>query len=224
MKKILLLLLIAFPILASAQVITYDTIRVSPDDERNIYRAQRQQQTTQTQQADQNRITQRPILLEREPASGFVLDKSKLLYGVNIGLSFSRNYSSFNLGPQVGYQFSNRFMAGAGIKYYYNKVRAFQYNEEYLYKNNLLGANLFGYFYPMRFLTVFAQPEINHLWLSLTNEDTGEVTKSSGFVPSFLVGGGLRMGRSHITLNYDLAQHTNSPYPRGWFLGFSAFF
>ena len=218
MKKVLLLLLVMLSITASAQVITYDTIRVSADDERNVYRTQRQQQTAQ------NRITQRPVLLDRQPAPGFRFDKSKLLYGANVGLSFSRNYSTFNFGPQVGYQLSNRFMAGVGIKYYYNKVRAFQYNEAYLYKNNLLGANLFGYFYPARFLALFAQPEINRLWANLTDEETGEVTKSSGLVPSLLVGGGLRLGRSHITLNYDMAQHTNSPYPRGWFLGFSTFF
>lgn len=222
MRKIYLLLLIAFPLLASAQVITYDTIRVSPNDERNIYRTQRQQQTSQTQQDRQ--IRQDPVLLDRSSSSGFVFDKSRLRYGANIGLSLSRNYSALNFGPQVGYQLNNQFMAGVGVKYYYNKVRAFQYNEEYLYKNNLLGANVFGYFYPVRFIAVFAQPEINHLWSNLTNEATGEVTKSSGFVPSLLVGGGLRLGRSHITLNYDLAQHTNSPHPKGWFLGFSTFF
>lgn len=218
MRKIYLFLLIAFPLLASAQVITYDTIRVSPNDERNIYRTQRQQQTTQ------DRRGQQPVLLDRKSTSGFMFDKSKLRYGANIGLSFSRNYSAFNFGPQVGYQFNNYFMAGVGVKYYYNKVRAFQYNEEYLYKNNLLGANVFGYFYPARFIAVFAQPEINHLWANLTNEVTGEKTKNSGVVPSLLVGGGLRLGRSHITLNYDLVQHTNSPHPKGWFFGFSTFF
>ena len=218
MRKICLFLLIIFPVMMPAQVITYDTIRVSPDDERNIYKTQRQQQTAQSP------IARQPILLDRESAPGFRFDKSKLRYGANIGLSFSRNYSAFNFGPQVGYQLSSRFMAGVGIKYYYNKVRAFQFNEEYLYKNNLLGANLFGYFYPARFLALFVQPEINRLWANLTDEMTGEVTKSCGFVPSLLVGGGLRLGHSHITLNYDLAQHTNSPYPRGWFLGFSTFF
>lgn len=218
MKFFFLLLLVALSITASAQVITYDTIRVSTDDERNIYGTQRRQP------AAQSPINQRPVLLDREPDPGFLFDKRKLRYGANIGLSFSRNYSAFNFGPQVGYQLSNRFMAGVGIKYYYNKVRAFQYNEEYLYKNNLLGANVFGYFYPARFIAVFAQPEINHLWANLTNEVTGEKTKNSGVVPSLLVGGGLRLGRSHITLNYDLVQHTNSPHPKGWFFGFSTFF
>lgn len=219
MRKIYFLLLLLFPLMASAQVITYDTIRVSPGDERNIYRTQQpQQQTTQDRRGQQS------VLLDRKSTSGFMFDKSKLRYGANIGLAFSRNYSRVYFGPQVGYQFNNYFMAGVGVKYYYNKVRAFQYNEAYLYKNNLLGANVFGYFYPVRYLVVFAQPEINHLWSNLKNETTGEVTKSSGPVPSLLVGGGLRLGRSHITINYDLVQHANSPHPSGWFLGISAFF
>ncbi|MDO5523820.1 MAG: hypothetical protein Q4G48_07235 [Bacteroidia bacterium] len=217
MNKIFLLLLFLFPVIASAQVITYDTIRVSPGDERNIYRSQPRQTT-------QSRQRQQPVLPARTSTPGFTFDKSKLRYGANIGLSLSRNYTAFNFGPQVGYQFNNYFMAGVGVKYYYNKVRAFQYNEQYLYKNNLLGANVFGYFYPVRYLVVFAQPEINYLWANLKNETTGEATKSSGPVPSLLVGGGLRVGRSHITINYDLVQHVNSPHPSGFFFGVSAFF
>ena len=85
MRKIYLLLLFIFPVMISAQVITYDTIRVSLDDERNIYRTQRQQQTAHSP------IARQPVLLDREPAPGFRFDKSKLRYGANIGLSFSRN-------------------------------------------------------------------------------------------------------------------------------------
>lgn len=223
MKTIAFLIVLFLPIFASAQVITYDTIRVSPNDERNIHRATQQPQAQQTTQNRQR--AQQPMLLQREAVSGFVFDKSKLRYGANIGLSFSRNYSVFNLGPQVGYQFGNNFMAGVGVKYYYNRVRVFpSYGETYLYKNNLLGTNFFGYYYPARFIVLFAQPEINYLWLSRLDETTKEKTNSNGLVPALLVGGGLRLGYSHITLNYDLAQHANSPYPRGFFLGFSMFF
>lgn len=219
MKKIYLLLLIAFPIIASAQVITYDTIRVSPNDERNIYRTQRQQQVSQTQQGRQ--IRQEPVLLDRESTSGFMFDKSKLRYGANIGLSLSRNYTVFGLGPQVGYQFSDSFMAGAGVKYYYTKLRSYDYEV----KSNLFGVNTFGYYYPVRFLAFFAQPELNYIWSTLKYGTDGiDDRKESGFVPSLVVGGGLRLGRSHITLNYDLARHSRSPYPTGFFLGISAFF
>ncbi len=37
MQKFYLILLLIFPLTAKAQIITYDTIRVSPNDERNIH-------------------------------------------------------------------------------------------------------------------------------------------------------------------------------------------
>ncbi|MDO5664944.1 MAG: hypothetical protein Q4G63_06785 [Bacteroidia bacterium] len=218
MRKIYLLLLIAFPLLASAQVITYDTIRVSPNDERNIHRTQRQQETAQTQQG--RRVRQEPILLDRSSVSGFVFDKSKLRYGANIGLSLSRNYTVLGLGPQVGYLFSNNFMGGIGVKYYYTKLRTYDYEV----KSSLLGVNTFGYYYPIRFLVFFVQPELSYIWSTLKYDSAGiDDRKESGLVPSFIVGGGLRLGGSHITLNYDLIRHSRSPYPSGFFLGVSAF-
>ena len=209
MKNLIVSLLFIFPFLLSAQTITYERVPVSSNDERNIHRSQQRQSTT----------TVAPQPLRTQP-QGFVLDKSKLRFGANLGLSLSRNYTVFGLGPQVGYQFSDAFMAGAGIKYYYTKVRTYDYE----IKNNMLGTNVFGYFYPVRFLTVFAQPEINYIWSNLKNRTSGEIETEKGLVPSLVVGGGVRLGRSHITLNYDLAKHPRSPYPSGFYLGFSAFF
>lgn len=211
MKKILLSLLLITPFIVSAQVIRYDTVQVDPRDERNIHRAEQQQTTT-----IQPRST-KPVRIQPQ-STGF--DKSKLRFGANLGLSISRNYTVLGVGPQVGYQFSNMFMAGAGAKYYYTKVRTYDYQ----IKNNMLGANVFGYFYPVRFIAVFAQPEVNYIWAKLKNRHTEEITPENGLVPSLVVGGGLRLGRSHITLNYDLVQHTRSPYPKGAYLGFSTFF
>ena len=143
--------------------------------------------------------------------------------GANVGLSFSKDYSTVALGPQIGYQFSDYLMAGVGVKYYYTKTRGYTYEERYLYKNNLLGVNTFAYAYPARFLALFVQPEINYLWSSVTNEVDYKKRYSQGWVPSVVIGAGLRLGNSHITLNYDLVQHINSPYPRTVFLGISLF-
>lgn len=214
MKQYFILLFSLFITMASAQEIRYDTVRVSPNDERNIYRATQQPQQPTTVRRE--RATQ-PIRVQPQ---GFAFDRSKLRIGANLGLSLSRNYTVFGVGPQVGYQFSDLFMAGAGVKYYYTKVRTSSYE----IKNNMLGTNLFGYFYPVRFLTVFAQPEINYIWSNLKNRTTQETNSENGFVPSLVVGAGLRLGRSHLTLNYDLVQNSRSPYPSGFFLGVSAFF
>lgn len=47
---------------------------------------------------------------------------------------------------------------------------------------------------------------------------------SRGFAPSFVVGGGLKLGYTHLTINYDLVEHSNSPHPKGFYVGISAFF
>ncbi|HBG39872.1 MAG TPA: hypothetical protein DDW85_00490 [Porphyromonadaceae bacterium] len=211
MNKIIGLFLLIAPFSLAAQVITYDTIRVAADDERNIHLRK-----------DRIATANRPE--EPAPDDESEEPRGNLRIGATLGLSFSRNYSVFNIGPQVGYQFNHYFMAGAGMKYYYMKTRGYSYQSSYLYKNHLIGANIFGYVYPVRFFTLFAQPEINYLWAGYTDEATGERSRSQGWVPSLVVGGGLRVGSSHITLNYDLIQHVNSPYPSGFFVGISAFF
>ena len=149
----------------------------------------------------------------------YTFDKSKLRFGANLGLSISRNYTHLGIGPQAGYQFNKHFMAGAGLKYYYSKASLSNYE----YKNNLFGINIFGYAYPVSFITIFVQPELNYIWSDLTY-NTGEKRSNNGIVSSMVVGAGLRLGYSHITINYDLIQHNNSPHPKGFYLGVSAFF
>lgn len=219
MKKIIFIfsfIVIAFS--ATSQTITYDTIRVPYDDSRNINRTSQRNTTP----PHPTKVKQNTTTYTNTNALG--LDRSKMRYGANLGLSFSRNYSSINIGPQVGYQPSQYFMFGLGVQYNYNKVRSYGYDSSTLYKNNLIGANVFGYLYPVRFITIYAQPEISYYWANFENENTGKIARSSGAVPSVLVGAGLRLGPSHITLNYDLVQHRNSPYSDTVFLGISVFF
>lgn len=149
-----------------------------------------------------------------------IFDKSKLRFGASLGLSLSRNYTHLGLGPQIGYQFNKYFMAGTGIKYYYSRAELSNYEN----KDNLLGINIFGYTYPLRFIAIFTQPELNYIWSKLTYKSTGEIITSNGFVPSLIAGAGFRLGYTHITLNYDLVQRADSPHPDGFYIGVSAFF
>lgn len=213
MKRLLFLFFLLSSLLTRAQTITYDTIRVSPDDERNIY----------LNRPGKVKAADEPSRKGSSYATGgqsAAFDRSKLRFGANLGLSVSKNYTNLGFGPQIGYQFNKYFMAGAGIKYYYTSARTYEYE----IKNNLLGANLFGYVYPVNFIALFAQPEINYIWSTLTSQTIQDTRKDSGLVPSLVVGAGFRLGRSHITLNYDLIQHANSPHPDGFYLGVSAFF
>ncbi len=43
-------------------------------------------------------------IFAQESTSGF--DRSKLLFGGSLGLSFSNHYTIVNIAPQVGYQFN----------------------------------------------------------------------------------------------------------------------
>lgn len=216
MNKYTLILVLCFvPLFLQAQnSYRLDTIKVDRNDSRNIHRDQ------DNSPVYVNGI--KPKLNQEEQPQLFAgrFDRSKLRFGANLGLSLSRNYTVLGLGPQIGYQFSDLFMAGVGVKYYYTKVRTYDYK----IKSNLVGVNTFGYFYPIRFIVFFAQPEMNYIWSRLSYESGVADTTERGFVPSLVVGGGLRLGRSHITLNYDLAKHPRSPYPSGLFLGISAFF
>ena len=213
MNRLLFLFFLLSALSAEAQTITYDTIRVSPDDERNIH----------LNRSRNTRATDKPLRRGSIYTAGgqpTTFDKSKLRFGANLGLSVSRNYTNLGFGPQIGYQFNEYFMVGTGIKYYYTRARTYEYE----IKNNLLGMNVFGYFYPVNFMALFAQPELNYIWSKLTSRTTGNSVADRGLVPSLVVGAGFRLGRSHITLNYDLMQHANSPHPDGLYLGVSAFF
>ena len=201
----ILFILFILPVKSFAQGFTRDTIRVASDDNRNIHQS--------------THLNQTELSLNKDNSSHFILDRTKLRFGANIGLSLSKNYTYLGIGPQIGYQFNKYFMSGTGIKYYHLK-RNFSDTER---KNNLLGLNVFGYVYPVKFITLFAQPELNYIWSNITY-NTGVKVKNNGFAPSLVVGAGLKLGYNHITINYDLIQHSNSPHPEGFYLGISGFF
>ena len=123
--------------------------------------------------------------------------------------------------PQLGYQFNKYMMAGAGVSYYYSK-RKYYYSDESRH-NNSLGGNLFAYLYPTSFLAISVQPEVNYIWNSY-RQGSDVTYKKDVLVPSVVVGAGLRLGRAHAMLYYDLVQDIDSPYTSGVFYGVSVYF
>lgn len=219
MKKILFILILIVPFVAMAQNdFRYDTIRVSPDDTRNIYQSQQMTfgQTATTSYANRTALHQ--------PGDGFRFNKRNLRFGGNLGLSFSRNYSVFKLSPQVGYQFNKYVLAGVGAGYTYYKHRFWDQDERHTYRSNYMGANLFGYFYPLPFVAISARPEINYMWQSVELEHSHEKRTHNDWVPSFVVGAGMRLGRAHAMIYYDVIQNSNSPYPSTVFYGVGVYF
>lgn len=184
--SILIFSLISFLALANAQIFVDNQGNVI--DQRNT-----EQQKVQTKK-------QQPKASTR---SNF--DKKRLEFGGNLGLQFG-NYTSVNISPQVGYKFSNYFSAGAGLGYsYFN-----QDGHNYDITEHFASFNLYGTFYPVSFLVFSVKPEISRMWQ--TTEYMRVKSTYSKFVPSVVVGGGLRFGPMMAQIKYDVVQDDFSPY------------
>ncbi len=155
-------------------------------------------------------------------------DKSKLFFGGNFGLGFGSYSTAINISPQIGYHFSPLFAAGAGINYAYYSYKYYTYNNNNIYEKtsySYAGLNVFGRVYPIPYLFIQAQPELNYIWGKQKYYDgTPDYKIPSQFVPSLLMGGGAAIpaGRGAITISilYDVIQNNLSPYYRQPLYGF----
>lgn len=159
------------------------------------------------------------------------LDPSRLVFGGNMGATFG-DFTFIQASPQVGYMFSDKFTAGAGINFVSStqKFRNFQGNELYRYSNSYGGLNLFARFFPVRFLVASLQPELNYNWGKIRYKDGRPTQRIEGaFVPSLLLGGGVLIpsggrGGMLLSLQYDVVQSNRSPYGRRAFVNFGFIF
>lgn len=146
-------------------------------------------------------------------------DKSKLFFGGNFGLGFGSNTSSIIVSPQVGYRFNTHFAAGAGVNFnYYSYKTYYSGGLEAKTTFGYTGLNIFGRVYPIPYILLQAQPELNYSWGSIKYSDNAPTEKLRGqFVPSLLLGGGAAIptggnGALLLMLQYDVLQESRSPY------------
>jgi len=159
------------------------------------------------------------VYAQEEETGEKKFDPNKLFFGGYIGLSFG-DYTLINVSPQVGYQFSQYFAAGAGINFIYTSIHSFdQYGDEYKEKAGVVGLNVFGRFYPFQFLFLQVQPELNYTWGDRNYySDLATDFKYKGtVVPSVLGGLGAAIptgsrGATIILAQYDLLQQSRNPY------------
>ncbi|MBK5722942.1 hypothetical protein JGH11_18900 [Dysgonomonas sp. Marseille-P4677] len=190
MKKLFLI----FTLLLSINTVSFSQIYI--DNQGNIY--------DQTKKTNATSGTQ-TLKKQGNTGSGFQFDKSKLSIGGNLGLQFG-DYTAINISPQVGYDFSKYFTAGVGLGYSYFKESHFNTK----WTSSYLSFDLFGRFYPIDFLVLSVQPEISRMWQTI--KTNGINYSENKFVPSFLVGGGLRYGGVIAMIQYDVIQDDYSPY------------
>lgn len=137
------------------------------------------------------------------------LDPSKITIGGGVGLQFG-DYTLVNIAPQVGYNISPYVNAGAGFTYTH-------YGRKYDYSslketNNYLGFNVYGAFYPIPYIVLKVQPEINRMWQTIKERPSGAKETTEEFMFVCLVGGGVRLGPVTAMIQYDVAQNKYSPY------------
>lgn len=188
--SVLFVLLLTFVVYSNAQIYI--------DNQGNVY--------DQSKPVNQNNQMRKPAS-KAKSNSGF--DKRNLEFGGSLGLQFG-NYTSVNISPQVGYRFSNYFSAGAGIGYSYFKDDWRNYDVKYDVKEHFASFNLYGNLYPTNFLVFSVKPEISRMWQTIEygrSQDT-----YSKFVPSLVVGGGVRFGPLMAQIKYDVIQDDYSPY------------
>lgn len=174
-----------------------------------------------------------PALAQEAPAEGGrkKFDASRLVFGGNMGATFG-DFTFIQASPQVGYMFSDKFTAGAGINFISSteKFRNFQGNEVYRFNNGYGGFNLFARVFPVRFLMASLQPELNYNWGKIRYKDGTPTQRMDGaFVPSLLLGGGVVIpsggrGGMLLSVQYDVVQSNRSPYGRRAFVNFGFVF
>jgi hypothetical protein len=154
---------------------------------------------------------------EETAPKGF--DKSKLFFGGNFGLGFGSNTSSIIVSPQVGYRFNPYLAAGAGVNFnYYSYTTNWSNGLETKTRSGYTGLNIFGRVYPIPYILIQAQPELNYSWGSIKYSDNRSTEKLKGqFIPSLLIGGGAAIptggnGALLLMLQYDVLQESRSPY------------
>lgn len=172
--------------------------------------AQRTGVSTQTRSSSAT-VTKTPAPIKKR--------KGQWSIGGGVGMSFG-DYTNISISPQVGYSWSKYFTLGGGVSYNYYDDKDWDYKQHYL------GGNIFLRAYPVSFLTVFVQPEIQHCWTKVDRWPASE--KYEDTFGCLLVGGGLVMpmglrGRMIASVYYDLIQNRNSPYGKqlGYSLGYS---
>lgn len=157
---------------------------------------------------------------KEEKPKGF--RKENMFIGGNFGLAFG-DYTLINISPQLGYRLNDYLALGFGINGQYVKDRLRDFSGRTIYKSSrgVIGLNTFGRVYPVRFLMLQVQPEVNYLFgkdTYYTGSPTGTFKMDAMIEPSLLLGGGavLQQGRGALIISamYDVLQRQYSPYGR----------
>jgi hypothetical protein len=159
---------------------------------------------------------------EETGQDGRKFDANRLVFGGVMGASFG-DFTFVQVSPQVGYAFNQYLTAGGGVNFIYSSDKFGGTTSQYGYA----GLNVFGRIFPVKFLVLTVQPELNYNWGKVKYDIPGvpDQTLDGKFIPSLLLGGGVVIptggrGNMLLTLQYDVLQNNRSPYGRNAFVNF----
>jgi len=133
-------------------------------------------------------------------------DPARVFIGTSLNLGLSNRFFNLGLNPEVGYSLNNWLDIGVAMNLNYYSQSATGFNT-IKYKNFNFGGGAFLRVWPISFLHLQIQPDVN----------TGQTFKYKLQAPSMLAGigyGTREIGNrfSHFTIMIDLNQAINSPY------------
>ncbi len=155
-------------------------------------------------------------------------DPSRLIIGGGFAAGFGSGYADVGLFPVVGYRFTDRFSAGIGLGYEYQKQSYYLTDPGpsaavNLYSSNasIISPNIWArhFVYHNLFVSGIFEYDLQYLNGAVDDPYQGAIVneKFNENVPCLLLGGGIRQplgGRVSVIaeLLYDVLQQPYSPY------------
>ncbi|MBS1747541.1 MAG: hypothetical protein JST21_15350 [Bacteroidetes bacterium] len=151
--------------------------------------------------------------------------KENVFVGGSISLGFGSGSFGVGANPEIGYSVAQWLDAGIAANINYNSQRLYNYGSSGYYnagKASIFnyGAGVFARVYPLPFLFIQAQPEIN--WISISQKDNyGNKIKQTVNAPSLIGALGysqrvITQGSYFFMIGLDLINDKNSPYNDGY--------
>lgn len=151
-----------------------------------------------------------------------------ILVGGNFSLNFSNTNTYIYLAPQVGYKFSDEFIAGVGFNYQYAKLRqAYDLNTGRMVKidgvdNQVYGPKVFANYFVFEGVYLGVQGEVLNHDVYYYNPTTGRPYSNNEWTPVLFleVGYSQEMGSKgviQVGIRYNVLDDFDSPYSTAFY-------
>jgi len=143
--------------------------------------------------------------------------RENLRFGGNFGLRFG-GITFIDVSPTVGYQFTNRFLAGVGVTYNFYRERFYINNVRQEFTMHVIGGTTFGQFSVVQIPALHIFLRVEYSLLNQRVDFFGQYQRRD-WVHYPMVGGGIllpfgRSGGVTMQLMWDLLENENTIFGR----------